>query len=43
MYKVKILFPQNILREILMELQELRSWLSCRYLRERIVSYEKVT
>jgi len=43
MYKVKILFPQNHLREIIMERRELSSWLACRYLRERIVSYEKVS
>ena len=42
MYRVVYLLPYNSLREIYMSTAELHSWLKWHWLRERIVSYEKV-
>lgn len=42
MYRVKYFLPQNHMREIIMDFNELESWLNQRWLRERIVSIEKI-
>ena len=40
MYKVLVRLPLNKVRTIYMHAKELESWLSKRYLSERIVKYE---
>jgi len=42
MYRVVYCLPRNCLREIIMTSRELKSWLRWNWLKERIVSYEKV-
>jgi len=42
MYKVIYQLPFNHIREIYMSSDELHAWLRWAWLRERIISYEKV-
>ena len=42
MYKVVYQLPFNSIREIFLSKEELDSWLRWRWLRERIMSYERV-
>ena len=42
MYKVMYRLPLNQIREIVISEEELKAWLSRAYLRERIISYEKI-
>jgi hypothetical protein len=42
MYRVVYQLPYNSLREIYMDQDELNSWLKWNWLKERIISYEKV-
>ena len=42
MYKVVYYLPRHFLREIFMSHEELQSWLKWNWLKERIISYEKV-
>ena len=43
MYKVVYQLPFNSIREIYLTEEELSSWLRWRWLRERIISFEKVS
>jgi hypothetical protein len=42
MFKVIYQLPYNAIREIYMNEAELQAWLRWRWLRERIISYERV-
>ena len=42
MYKVVYHLPENIVREIIMSSDELAAWLRWRWLRVRIISYERL-
>lgn len=43
MYKVMYQLPFNQVREIVLSEEELNKWLSWAFLRERIISYEKIS
>jgi len=42
MFRVVYQLPFNSIREIYLSEEELKAWLSWRWLRERIISYERV-
>lgn len=42
MYRVVYCLPYNCVREIFMRSDELQAWLRWNWLKERIISYEKV-
>ena len=42
MYKVRYQLPVNCVREIVLTEQELKAWLGQAFLRDRIISYEKM-
>jgi hypothetical protein len=42
MYRVVYQLPFNAIREIYMSSRELQAWLRWNWLKERIISYEKV-
>ncbi len=42
MYKVVYQLPFNCVREIVLDEKELNAWLGWAFLRERIISYEKI-
>jgi hypothetical protein len=42
MYRVVYQLPYNSIREIYMQPEELKAWLKWNWLKERIISYEKV-
>lgn len=42
MYRVFYQLPRNCVREVYMKTDELQAWLRWNWLKERIISYEKV-
>jgi len=42
MYRVVYQLPRNHIREIYMKHEELQGWLKWNWLKERIITYEKV-
>ena len=42
MYRVVYQLPRNSIREVYMKSDELKAWLRWNWLRERIITYEKV-
>ena len=42
MYRVVYQLPYNCIREVFMRPEELKGWLKWNWLKERIISYEKV-